>query len=144
MATKELELRQIREILAAIERMKSAGVSLKGLAIVDMGIIKHTLKPILEGYNEEVTANQNSLMKYNRALSMAQGSVSPEKSVALVIEEHQSTLDAYNKRIGELNALLKEKKTVDIPEVDIGSFTFDDKNGEAASVIGDLLPCIKR
>ena len=144
MATKEMELRQIRDVLAAIERMKGAGVSLKGLAIVDMGMIKHSLKPVLEGYNEAVTENQNSLMGYNRELSMAQGSESPAKAAAEVVERNKATLDAYNKRVGELNALLKEKRTVDIPEIDIGSFMFDDKNGEAASVVGDLLPCIKR
>jgi hypothetical protein len=133
----KLTVRQAKNFYQSVAKMKDAGVSAKGVKMLDIAMNKATIEPMIVAYEKLQTEAQDLVAEYNRKLSLA-------------TKEDVSALDAqYAEQIAEfrtvsknINAMLDEEKDLNLVPIKKSDLIFKEDNGGAAEVIFGLSPCL--
>ena len=122
----------------AISKMGDAGVSVKGMGMIDLAMNKAKIEPAILEY-EKMRRLPERIQQYNRKLSTCK---TPEERVKL-FEAFSSDIEAYDKREIELTDLNDGERVVDLLIIKRDQLVIDEKNGKAAEVLFGLLPVIE-
>jgi len=122
----------------AISKMGDAGVSVKGMGMIDLAINKAKIEPAILEY-EKMRRLPERIQQYNRRLAACK---TPEERIKL-FEVFSSDIEAYDKREIELTDLNDGERVVDLLIIKRNQLVIDEKNGKAAEVLFGLLPVIE-
>jgi hypothetical protein len=134
---KELTLRQIVNMFDGIKNFGSSGISIKGMGMFDLAINKAKIEPIVIKFDEE-RQQPEEIKRYNVKITMCKNN---DDRIKLFNEYEQKIID-FDKKIKELNEKLNGKIKIDLIIIKKSDLIIDEKNGNAAETIFNLLPCI--
>lgn len=134
---KNITLRQMTALYMAIKAMGEAGVSVKGMGMLDLAMNKARIEPMILEF-EKMRRIPERLQQYNQKLSICK--TAEERSAIAV--EYSADLEAFRKKDLEISDLNDQERPVDLIMIPKATLIVDDKNGKAAEILFGLLPVI--
>ena len=134
---KKISLRQMAALYGAIRMMGEAGVSARGMGMLDLAMNKAKIEPMIVEY-EKMKRLPERINEYNMKISLCK---TPEDREALAVE-YSADIAAFRKKELEIADLNDAERTVDLILIPKSSLIVDEKNGRAGEVLFGLLPVI--
>jgi hypothetical protein len=136
---KKITLRQMTALYGAIRQMGEAGVSVRGMGMLDLAMNKAKIEPMIVEY-EKMKRLPERINEYNMKISLC---TTADDRGALAVE-YGADITAFRKKELEITDLNDAERTVDLITIPKSSLIVDEKNGRAGEVLFGLLPVIEQ
>jgi len=133
----KISIRKAIAYYGAIQNMKEAGVSAKGIKMIDLAMNKATLEPMVVEFERLKQSSLEIVAGYNREISTAL-----QKDAGAINEKYKKELDDFEKANKDLNATMDAEREIELITVKKFDLTIKEDNGGAAEVLFGLLPCL--
>ena len=133
----KISIRKAIAYYGAVRNMKEAGVSAKGIKMLDLAMNKAKLEPIVVEFEQLKQSASEIIAGYNREISTAL-----QKDVGTINEKYKKELDDFEKANKDLNATMDEEREIELITVKKSDLTIKEDNGGAAECLFGLLPCL--
>ena len=134
----KISIRQAQLFYAAVKNMGIAGVSAKGVHMLDFAMNKAKIEPMILAYEKMVQDAQELVAEYNKKIAATK-----KEDVAALQETYAKVIKEFEERQKDITETLNSEKDIDLIMIKKTDLIIKEDNGAASECLFGLLPCLE-